>query len=193
MRSSTSIAKLAHPRRIPSVFVSFHRVLQSLRALSGTAAAIVALTAVVALTGPVLAHGTENGGPTPANLEVPTDAASFVWTFEAPEAELINRRGEVVARHFAGPTWQSTDGSAVIAKSLERADAPAPDSIPWLLLQAKDHTGSGMLSTVTYIQRLETSGGIAPIDGCDVTRAGAKARQPYTATYAFYYPVAPAA
>ena len=122
-----------------------------------------------------------------ARPEAPT---TFAWTFKAPEAELRNARGEVVATHFAGPTWQGNDGSTVVASVLARADAPSKKAIPWLLLEAKSHAGSGVFSTVTYIQRLDTRGGGAPATGCDAAHAGAEARVPYEALYAFYYPAA---
>ena len=124
----------------------------------------------------------------------PDNPTAFAWTFKAPEAELLNARGEVVGSHFAGPTWQGHDGSAVVAAVLERADAPNPKkAIPWLLLEAKSHAGSGAFSSVTHIQRLDTVGGVAPKKGCDADHAGEVARVPYTATYAFYYPAAPTA
>ena len=118
----------------------------------------------------------------------PDDAAAFVWTFKAPEAELFNERGELVGTHFAGPTWQGQDGSAVVGAVLERADAPDTGAIPWLLLEAKEHAGSGAFSTVTHVQRLDTVGGVAPAEGCDEAHTGAQVRAPYQATYAFYYP-----
>ena len=122
----------------------------------------------------------------------PDDATAFVWTFKAPEAELLNGRGEVVGQHFAGPTWQGHDGSAVVGTVLERADSPDAGSIPWLLLEATEHAGSGVFSTITHIQRLNTAGGAAPTEGCDADHAGDEVRSPYEATYAFYYPAAPA-
>jgi len=122
----------------------------------------------------------------------PDDASAFVWTFKAPEAELFNERGEVVGNHFAGPTWQGHDGSAVVGEVLERADSPDPGAIPWLLLEAKEHAGSGAFSTITHIQRLNTVGGAAPTEGCDADHAGDEVREPYEASYAFYYPSAPA-
>jgi hypothetical protein len=121
----------------------------------------------------------------------PDDATAFVWTFKAPEADLFNRRGELVGLHFAGPTWQGNDGSAVVGSVLERADSPDAGSIPWLLLEAKEHQGSGVFSSITYIQRLDTVGGGAPAEGCDADHAGDEVRQPYEATYAFSYPSAP--
>lgn len=120
----------------------------------------------------------------------PDDATAFVWTFTAPQAELLNARGEVVGSHFAGPTWQGQDGSAVVGAVLERADAPETEAIPWLLLEATTHEGSGAFSTITHIQRLNTVGGIAPTEGCDEAHEGEEARMPYEATYAFYYPAA---
>ncbi len=121
----------------------------------------------------------------------PDDATNFVWTFKAPDAELLNADGQVVGRHFAGPTWQGHDGSVVAGQVIERAPSPDEGSIPWLLIGAKYHAGSGVFSTITYILRLDTVGGVAPAEGCDADHAGAEARQPYGATYALYYPATP--
>ncbi len=177
-------------------------------------ALFAAITLIVGLGGAVNAQGTPTGAtPIPDNLEPPADsvllftleargvqiyvceadsndATSFVWTFQAPEAELLNERGDVVGSHFAGPTWQGQDGSAVIGSVLERAAALDAGAIPWLLLEAKDHAGSGAFSTITHIQRLDTVGGVAPTDGCDEAHAGEEVRAPYEATYAFFYPAA---
>jgi hypothetical protein len=121
----------------------------------------------------------------------PDDATAFVWTFKAPEAELINSQGIVAGHHFGGPTWEGFDGSSVVGNVLERADSPDAGSIPWLLLEAKDHAGTGVFSTITYVQRLDTVGGVAPADGCDSSHADDEVRQPYQATYAFYYASTP--
>lgn len=177
----------------------------------------VALLMVIGLAGSAIAQGTPAAsGRIPANLAPPAgsvllfelhasgvqiytcaakpdDASVFVWTFKAPEADLLNARGEIVGRHFAGPTWQGTDGSAVVGAVAERADAPEAGSIPWLLLAAKEHQGNGAFASVTYVQRLDTVGGVAPAGGCDADHAGAEVRQPYQATYAFFYPAAPTA
>ena len=177
--------------------------------------ALLSLAVLVSLAGSAIAQGTPTAEHVPANLAPPAasvllfeldargvqiytceakpdDASVFVWTFKAPEADLLNRRGEVAAHHFAGPTWQGFDGSAVVGTVLEYADSPDPGSIPWLLLKAKEHAGSGAFSTITYVQRLATVGGAAPSEGCDKDHAGDEVRQPYEATYAFYYPSAPA-
>jgi len=113
------------------------------------------------------------------------------WAFRAPEAELLNGRGERIGRHFAGPTWEANDGSQVAAVVRTTADSPMADGIPWLLLQARANQGTGAFSTVTFVQRLDTRGGRAPADGCDQARKGEELRVDYTATYAFYYPSAP--
>ena len=112
---------------------------------------------------------------------------TFAWTFTAPEAELWNDAGEQVGTHYAGPTWEGNDGSRVLGEVVARADAPIPGAIPWLLLKAKSNTGRGIFSTITYIQRLQTVGGVAPMDGCDRSTAGVEHAVPYTATYAFFY------
>jgi hypothetical protein len=108
------------------------------------------------------------------------------WALKAPEAELRDSKGGVIIRHFAGPTWQHNDGSAVIGKAVARADAPDGTSVPWLLLTATSHSGSGALAKVTSVQRLHTHGGQAPEGGCDPGKLDAEVRVPYTADYYFY-------
>jgi hypothetical protein len=117
----------------------------------------------------------------------PDDASAYVWIFKAPEADLLNRRGELAGTHFGGPTWQGFDGSSVAGSVLERADSPDKGSIPWLLLEAKEHTGRGAFSTISYVQRIDTVGGMAPTTGCGAWHVGGEVQQPYQATYAFYY------
>ena len=113
-------------------------------------------------------------------------ATGYGWVLRGPEANLYGHKGKLAGTHYTGPTWQSKDGSTVVASKL--ADAPSPDAtaIPWLLLGATSHTGKGRMSDVTYIQRLETVGGKAPATGCDATHAGDTVRVDYTATYYFY-------
>lgn len=113
-------------------------------------------------------------------------ATGFGWVFRAPAATLTNPGGQTMAIHYAGPTWQSTkDGSAVVAAKTG-AYTPDPSSIPWLLLAAKSHDGDGRFGNVTYVQRLDTHGGIAPASGCDADHVGAVANVPYSATYYFW-------
>jgi len=109
----------------------------------------------------------------------------YSWTLKAPEAQLFDRDGEVVGRHSAGPSWVWNDGSAVTGKVIARADSPDKDAIHWVLLEAVGHSGNGLLSKVTHIQRLNTKGGKAPISGCYAAHAGAEIRVPYSATYLF--------
>lgn len=106
------------------------------------------------------------------------------WAFKAPEAELRDASGKLVARHYAGPTWAAPDGSTVTGKVLRQAaNARAPDSIPLLLLQATSSGGPGLFAAVHYVQRLNTQGGIAPAQAC--TQEGQESRVPYRADYVF--------
>ena len=110
----------------------------------------------------------------------------FEWSFKAPEANLFDKEGRQVGTHFAGPTWKIDDGSEVVGEVLAKADAPEPSAIQWLLLRAKTHQGSGVLSAVAYIRRAETEGGIAPSTGCDASHVSQQARMRYSATYQFF-------
>jgi peroxiredoxin Q/BCP len=120
---------------------------------------------------------------------VPGTAAatpSYAWTLKAPEATLTDAAGALAARHGAGPTWTSVDGSAVVGKKLAQADAPASDAIPWLLVRATSTSGKGIFTGVTFIQRVATSKGKAPASGCDAKSVAAEVRVDYSADYAFY-------
>ncbi len=108
------------------------------------------------------------------------------WTLKAPDAELIGADGQALGHHFAGPTWESKDGSRVVGKAVANVASPDSSSIPWLLVTALQHEGAGKMSDVVTIQRLNTKGGKAPADGCDAARAGAESRVPYEADYYFY-------
>jgi hypothetical protein len=116
-------------------------------------------------------------------------ADGFAWGFVAPRANLYGASGKLVTTHFGGPTWQAMDGSAVVA---QRVDGVTVDgsAIPWLLL-AKVSTTSGpegdRLTKTTYIQRTQTTGGLAPAAGdCNASTAGDVVEVPYTADYYFW-------
>lgn len=113
-------------------------------------------------------------------------AAGYEWTFVAPGAELFDARGRVVARHGAGPIWQASDGSRIVGTVKQRADAPTPGAIPWLLLNARSVGPDGVFSGVTSVQRVNTAGGVAPSTGCAHETAGTIARVDYTADYVFF-------
>jgi hypothetical protein len=111
----------------------------------------------------------------------------FGWVLKAPEAELIDATGKTIVHHSAGPTWKHVDGSEVKGKVLAKQDAPKPEAIPWLLLAAASHTGEGILSRVTSIQRIHTEGGLAPAaNTCDASANGKESRSAYAADYYFY-------
>lgn len=113
-------------------------------------------------------------------------AGPLVWTLQSPQASLFDATGREVGSHSAGPTWSTVDGSRVTAKKIAQVDAPAGHAIPWLLLEATSVTGSGLLSSVTHVQRIATARGTAPPDGCLGATLGNEVRVDYTAEYYFY-------
>lgn len=114
------------------------------------------------------------------------DPTRFEWIFKAPEAELFDRAGNKIGRHYAGPTWESNDGSKVVGEVRARDNGPDPNAIPWLLLSAKSTSGTGVFSQTKSIQRVRTVGGKAPAEACGQAQAGRVARVGYKATYNFY-------
>jgi hypothetical protein len=117
-----------------------------------------------------------------------SDAAQFNWTLKAPDAQLFDKEGKPFGKHFAGPSWEASDGSRVTGKAVANAPSPDADSIPWLLVNIVTHDGSGVLSSATTIQRINTKGGKAPASGCDASHVGQEVRVPYSADYLFYAP-----
>jgi len=114
--------------------------------------------------------------------ECKTDTAGkLVWQFREPIATLFVD-GKTIGRHYAGPNWELADGSAVVAKVSGRAPGATPKDIPLLKLEVTSHRGTGRLSGVTTVQRLNTKGGVAE-GSCE--GAGAFLSVPYSADYAY--------
>jgi hypothetical protein len=131
------------------------------------------------------------------------DEATPAWTFFGPQATLFNKWERQIITHFlsanpdeAGtlrPTWQhSLDTSSVWARQAPDGSSsdPAfvePGAIPWLLLEVAGTepgpNGGWLLTKTTYIQRLNTKGGMAPSAACSV---GERLLVPYEADYYFY-------
>ena len=113
-------------------------------------------------------------------------AGEYEWAFVAPEADLFDAGGNGIGRHYAGPHWESNDGSKVLGTVKERADAPAADAIPWLLLSVKSVGPEGSFGKVTSIQRVSAVDGAAPKAGCSQATVGTAARINYAADYYFF-------
>jgi hypothetical protein len=112
--------------------------------------------------------------------------STYEWAFKAPEASLALRSGSSVGRHYAGPTWEGSDGSKVVGEVKARDAGPDAGAIPWLLLAAKESSGSGTFGLAKSIQRVATVGGVAPTAPCTASNLRQVVRVPYTATYYFY-------
>lgn len=117
----------------------------------------------------------------PANGVQTYQCVGGVWTFLQPDAILRNHgRAEVL--HSRGPVWTSVrDGSSVTAAAA--ANSPVPNAVPQLLLKSTGNRGPGIFSGITFIQRLNTTGGVSPVGACT---DGVTASVPYTADYTFW-------
>jgi len=105
----------------------------------------------------------------------------LAWAFREPIATLV-LDGKTVGRHYAGPSWEHADGSAVVGKAVGNAPGKSAGDIPWLKLEVTAHRGSVVLSGVTTVQRINTAGGVHA-GACD--KAGAFHSAPYAADYVF--------
>ena len=103
------------------------------------------------------------------------------WVFREPIATLL-ADGKTVGRHYAGPNWEHSDGSTVVGKAIGNAPGTTANDIPWLKLQVVSSRGSGVLTGVTTVQRINTQGG--KLEGaCD--KGGSFKSAPYSADYVF--------
>jgi len=112
--------------------------------------------------------------------------ATYEWTFKAPEATLTARSGQLLGKHYGGPTWEAVDGSVIVGELKARDAGPTPSAIPWLLLAAKSNSGAGTFASTKFVQRVATVGGNAPTGGCTESTLKNAARIPYSASYFFY-------
>ena len=131
---------------------------------------------------------------------------AFVLT--TPEAVLFDNPSRRVVNHFFSPnpveggtiraTWQSTRDSSVFWGKMDNAatfltdpDFVAPDAIAWVLLSRagvlEGVGGGNTLSVATFVQRVNTVGGLAPSIGCNSPAdIGHTAFVPYEADYVFF-------
>jgi hypothetical protein len=108
------------------------------------------------------------------------------WVFVGPDARLWSRGGAQVGRYYGPPaTWENSDGSKVTATQV--AVAPAGDgNLPYQLVKANPATGMGAMQGVSYIQRVATQGGVAPMAACGASNVGSKQIVKYQADYIFW-------
>jgi hypothetical protein len=172
-----------------------------------TGAWLVAPTVPSSITpdaGVVILHALGSGTQDYACVGTPIDGgadagdagATFKWTLTGPNATLSDCNGNAIGSHFASeggagfPEWMTVgDSTYVVGQKVNGGVTPdSGTAVNWLLLRAVDAGGSGPLSTVTYVQRLDTDGGLAPATGCDFDASGATQNVSYTADYYFYGP-----
>jgi hypothetical protein len=113
-------------------------------------------------------------------------ATQFEWVFVGPDATLNDRSGKQVGKYYGPPaTWQSGDGSKLTGTQVAVAPNGA-GNIPNQLVKANPASGNGAMTGVTYIQRVNTVGGVAPASVCAASNMGVKQIVKYQADYIFY-------
>jgi hypothetical protein len=110
----------------------------------------------------------------------------YAWEIQAPDAKLFDAQGNIVGNHTAGPLWEYKEGSRVVGRVLKKIDMAPGSSISWLLVEVVAHKGDGLFSNVSFINRINTHGGLPPASGCNANHLGGEKRVAYTADYVFY-------
>ncbi|MBR1172408.1 DUF3455 domain-containing protein [Bradyrhizobium sp. KB893862 SZCCT0404] len=154
--------------------------LMLLAAMAGPAIAADPLPEAIAAPGETVVLSVHAEGAQVYECKAAADG-KLAWAFREPIATLLSE-GKTVGRHYAGPNWELADGSAVVGKAIGNAPGASPADIPWLKLEVASRRGSGTLTPVTTVQRINTHGG--KLDGaCD--KAGEFRSAPYSAEYVF--------
>ncbi|WP_448044585.1 DUF3455 domain-containing protein [Bradyrhizobium liaoningense] len=149
-------------------------------ALIGPAAAAEPLPEAIAAPGESLVLSVHAEGAQVYECKAGTDG-KLAWAFREPIATLLSD-GKTIGRHYAGPNWELADGSAVTGKAVGNAPGATAADIPWLKLEVASRRGSGILTPVTTVQRINTHGGEL-YGACE--KAGEFKSVPYTADYVF--------
>ena len=117
--------------------------------------------------------------------ECKTDGrGGLAWSFREPIATLL-ADAKTVGRHFAGPSWEMSDGSLVTGKVVAKSPGSSADDIPWLRLDVTTHRGEGVLKDVMVVQRISTVGGD---QAGPCASKGALVAAPYAADYVLSRP-----
>ena len=164
---------------------SIRNTVSVLLLLSGSAASVAAeapLPAALAAPGETIVLTAHAEGAQVYECKAGADGKPM-WSFREPIATLLVD-GKTIGRHYAGPNWEHSDGSAVAGKVSASAPGATPSDIPWLKLEVASRRGSGILADVTTVQRINTHGGKR--DGaCDAV--GSFVSVPYSADYVFLH------
>ena len=142
--------------------------------------------------------------------------AGVVYQLFTPEATLFNDEGRQLTTHFFSPdqnpdrgvdpkelgviraTWEDSRDTSTVWGKVNASATSSTDphfveagAIAWLLVEIVGHqdgpTGGDRLAPTTFIQRVNTVGGVAPSTGCaSPADIGTEAFMPYRADYFFY-------
>ncbi len=110
----------------------------------------------------------------------------YAWETQAPDAKLFDAQGNIVGNHTAGPLWEYKESSRVVGRVIKKIDRAPDKAISWLLVEVVSHKGDGLFSNVSFVNRINTHGGLPPTSGCDANHLGGEKRVAYTADYVFY-------
>ncbi len=128
---------------------------------------------------------TASGG---AGAGADAGAVTYAWVLKGPNAILSDATFAQVGMHGVGPTWTSSDGSMISGTKLAQANSTASGAIPipWLLLKTSSTGNAGVFANITYVQRLNTAGGVAPASGCGAATVSTDTSVAYSADYYFF-------
>jgi len=110
----------------------------------------------------------------------------YAWQTHALMRAYLMHRDTSLEITLAGPVWEYKEGSRVLGQVVSKIDIAPETSISWLLVEVVAHKGNGFFSNVSFINRINTHGGLPPLSVCNANHLGTEKRVAYTADYIFY-------
>lgn len=111
---------------------------------------------------------------------------AYDWTLQGPKAHLADDKGHDLGLHDYGPVWQDRQGGRITGKAIRKLDRDIQSALPWLLVQITARWGKGDFTRASFVNRINTFGGLPPSLTCNGNRLGSEKKVPYRADYVFY-------
>ena len=126
----------------------------------------------------------------PEAVRVPAGQRQMMATVATGEITCECReKKDMAGQHdwaFVGPVATLYGADRRVTGKQVAVAAASPGNIPLQLVKAEPAMGTGAMTGVGYIQRLNTKGGVAPAMACDAMGKGARQVVAYEADYVFY-------
>ncbi|MDO9359888.1 MAG: DUF3455 domain-containing protein [Polaromonas sp.] len=109
----------------------------------------------------------------------------YAWLPRDRSIELRDGSNSAIVLSRSGRSWVHRDGSQLAVREFVEVDN-GPHSLPFQRARVEPSTLSGALHNISYIQRINTVGGLPSVRNCSSAELGMRVQVPYEAEYVFW-------